>query len=92
MVCVTTKCELLWYVLLQKSPDLSIMICVTIMICVNTPIMICVTIIICVNTRIMICVVIMICVNTPIMICVTIMIMPRCRRNIDVLVKVNVAF
>ena len=42
MVCVTTKCELLWYVLLQKSSDLSIMICV------NTPIMICVTIIICV--------------------------------------------
>ena len=42
MVCVTIKCELLWYVLLQKSPDLSIMICITIMICVNTPIMICV--------------------------------------------------
>ena len=62
MCVIIMVCELLWYVLLQKSPDLSIMICVTIMICVNTPIMICVTIMICVNTLIMICVTIMICV------------------------------
>ena len=48
MCVIIMVCELLWYVLLQKSPDLDIMICVTIMICVNTLIMICVTIMICV--------------------------------------------
>ena len=36
------------YVILQKSPDMSIIIYVTIMICVNTHIMICVTIMICI--------------------------------------------
>ena len=34
MCVIIMVCELLWYALLQKSPDLDIMICVTIMICV----------------------------------------------------------